>query len=416
MRLHLDPVGGIAGDMFVAALTDAFPELTAPAIANIALLEPEVAASCRVEPHQGAVLAGARFRVDLPPAAGHGHTSWATIRGRLTAAALEDSVRSHALALFGLLAEAEAAVHGVAADDVTFHEVGARDSVADILAAATIAAALDAEAWTTAPPPLGSGRVRTAHGPMPVPAPATAWLLRGFPTIDDGVPGERVTPTGAAILRHLVRPGRPPPGPGVLVRSGTGFGARTLPGIGNYLRVLAFDTNDAGVPDHPGRGVGEPLTRELLVVEFEVDDQTAEDLATGLDRLRAARGVIDVVQTPVVGKKGRVMAHVRVLAVPAECPGVVAACFRETTTIGLRHRITAGAVLARRTVEADLDGRPLRVKLVERPGVGVTAKAEADDLAGIGRDHAARARARAAAERLALARDDGNDEDGNGGR
>jgi uncharacterized protein (DUF111 family) len=228
---------------------------------------------------------------------------------------------------------------------------------------------------------------------MPVPAPATALLLQGFLTLEDGIPGERVTPTGAAIVAHLCeRSGRASQGPRTLVRSGIGFGSKALPGIANCLRVLVFDEAEAA---------GAAAHRELAVIEFEVDDQSAEDLATGLDRLRDHEAILDAVQMPVFGKKGRMMTHVRLLAVPHAIDAAIEACFRETTTIGLRYRIVSGAALPRRIEEVDLGGgQVLRVKTVERPG-GRTAKAEADDAARAS-NQAERSRLRQAAERRAL--------------
>ncbi|MCJ2013299.1 LarC family nickel insertion protein [Methylobacterium sp. J-076] len=448
MQIHLDALGGVAGDMFVAALLDAFPEHEAGTARSVraalagAAPGDAAAVACALSPHSDGILTGRRFKVTRdgrpaeenghshhahshdfhsndshghdahghdghhahhhhdgghhPPApAHHGHRRWAEIRDGLRRADLMPEVAGHALAIFGHLADAEARVHGIGVDEVAFHEVGAWDSIADIVAAAHLAAALDASAWTVSALPLGGGRVKTQHGPLPVPAPATALLLAGFAMVDDGIPGERVTPTGAAILRHLCHGAARSPGARVLTRTGTGFGGRTLPGISNCLRVLAFGE---GAPAAEGH-------REIGVIEFEVDDQTAEDLAQGLDRIRAHADVLDVVQMPVFGKKGRMMTHVRVLARVAGLDGAIAACFRETTTIGLRHRTMAGIALPRESVTVEAEGREVRVKTVARPG-GRTAKAEADDALS-GQDHATRARLRRAAERIALARGDG---------
>ena len=408
MHIHLDAIGGMAGDMFAAALLDAFPEHEAGVRASIRAATREVA--CERVAHNDGVLQGSRFVVEAGPTRDndhvhdhrhehahahhhdHAHRHWSQIRAHLGAADLDPAVRAHALAIFGHLAEAEARVHGIAVEDVAFHEVGALDSIADIVAAAHLAAATRAETWGVSALPLGSGRVRTQHGVLPVPAPATALLLEGFATLDDGVPGERVTPTGAAILRHLCPPeGGARPGPQVIARSGIGFGTKTLPGLSNCVRALVFaapETRASG--DH----------RDLAVIEFEVDDQSAEDLATGLDRLRAHADVFDVVQMPVFGKKGRMMTHIRVLARAGAVEAAAQACFRETTTIGLRHRVVSGLALARASRSVEVDGRTLRVKTVARPG-GATAKAEADDaLAADG--HAARAALRREAERIAL--------------
>lgn len=422
MQIHLDALGGMAGDMFAAALLDAFPEHAEGVAASVRAAS-RAGVACRLVSHNDGILQGSRFLVSGPDGAappdsaphrhehahddhgpshdrrehdhhdgGHGHRPWSEIRQSLGRADLEPAVRAHALAIFGHLAGAEARVHGIAVEQVAFHEVGAWDSIADITAAAHLIAAVGATRWSVGALPLGSGFVRTQHGLLPVPAPATARLLEGFPTHDDGVPGERVTPTGAAILRHLCG-GAPaaPAGPRALGRSGIGFGTKRLPGLSNCVRVLAFDETAAEAqPDH----------RTVAVIEFEVDDQSGEDLAMGLDRLRARDDVLDVVQMPAFGKKGRMLAHVRVLARPDALEAAAAACFSETTTIGLRHALVAGRALPRRAATVAVAGRRVRVKLAERPG-GRTAKAEADDaLAHEG--HAARAALRREAERRAL--------------
>ena len=285
----------------------------------------------------------------------------------------------------------------MAEDDVSFHEVGAIDSIVDIVAAAELIARLGAATWWSSPLPLGSGRIRTQHGLLPVPAPATALLLRGLTTIDDGIPGERVTPTGAAVARYLLPRERPAPKPRRLMASGTGFGTRRIPGISNCLRVLVFEPESENPP-----AVSAAFThRELGVIIFEVDDQSAEDLANGLDRIRVLPGVHDVIQSVAFGKKGRMATQVQVLAAPATLEGTIAACFSETTTIGLRFQTVQGAALPRVAETVDIDGRSLRVKLVQRPDGSVTAKTEASDVAGDA-DHASRVELRRQAEEMAL--------------
>ena len=428
MQIHLDAVGGVAGDMVAAALLDAFPEHEAGVRESVARAS-RGRTACTLLAHGDGVLQGRRFAVTGPegeapdrPAddhghhhhdhhhhgdhtahhhhdhdrhhhhgGGHAHRHWSAIRRDLEASGLPPAVLAHTLAIFGHLAEAEARVHGIPVADVAFHEVGAWDSIADIVAAAHLIDAIGATRWSVSALPLGSGRVMTQHGPLPVPAPATALLLEGFLTLDDGVPGERVTPTGAAILRHLC--GEPPKksGPRRLLRSGLGFGTKVLPGLSNVLRVLAFEEQgETGSPGH----------RELGIIEFEVDDQSAEDLAMGLDRLRAHEKIFDVVQMPVFGKKGRMMTHVRALARADAIEEAIEACFRETTTIGLRHHTVSGAALTRRLDTVEVAGQMVRVKSVARPG-GRTAKAESDDALTT-EGHAARQALRREAERLAL--------------
>jgi pyridinium-3,5-bisthiocarboxylic acid mononucleotide nickel chelatase len=388
-HLHLDPVGGVAGDMFVACLLDAFPEHEGAAVAAAEQL---AAVRCQSLAHHD-VFAGLRFQVRAAsPAGHHDHVAWRDIRARLAASSLPEAARTHAIGIFELLAQAEGKVHGVEPEAVSFHEVGAADSVADIVAASWLIAALEPARWSVAPLPIGSGRVRTAHGPMPVPAPATALLLEGFSFLNDGIEGERVTPTGAALLRYLNCAPSLPATAGRLVRSGVGFGSKKFPGIANSLRVLVFESAaDAVSPGH----------RELAVIEFEVDDQSAEDLAAGLDRLRQLAGVHDVLQMAAFGKKGRLITHVQILAQPDALGKVTEACFRETTTIGLRTQLVRGLVLPRRQTEVAVGDHSLRVKLVERPD-GMSGKAESDDALAL-ESHAARARLRRQAEQLAEA-------------
>jgi uncharacterized protein (TIGR00299 family) protein len=404
-HIHLDPLGGAAGDMFVACLLDAFPEHRG---AVIEAAESVARSACRVLPHSDGTLTGSRFEVDADTqphgyhqhdATRHGdHVHWDHIRTMLEDSALSPGVRDHAIGIFAVLAEAEGRVHGVAAAEVAFHEVGAVDSIADIVAAAAAIDAIGPARWSVARLPIGGGTVRTAHGLMPVPAPATALLLEGFAMHDDGVSGERVTPTGAAILRHLGCGGAGP-AQGRLGRSGIGFGSRQLPGISNCLRALVFEADPVVPPSGPGH-------RELAVISFEVDDQSGEDLAIGLERVRASPGVHDVVQIPAFGKKSRLAVHVQVLTAPEALEATVAACFQETTTIGLRTHLVQGRALSRQFRDIDVEGLAMTVKLVERPdGSGarrMTGKAEADQLRAVA-SQAERARLRRTAEHLAEA-------------
>ena len=403
MHIQLDAIGGIAGDMFIAACLDAWPELADATVAAIRASGLPTACRIALDEHRDAVLRGRRFTVGEPAPGEHAeHVPWRDIVRSLRASPLESGVLDRAVAIFEILAAAEAEVHGIQIQDVEFHEVGAWDSIGDVVGAAYLIETLKPSSWSLGPVPLGSGRVRTAHGDLPVPAPATALLLRGFVLIDDGVGGERVTPTGAAILQHLRQTlGEPLRGaapPITLQRCGTGFGTRTLPGLSNVLRVLAFtDATDGTAHDQVG------------VVEFEVDDQTPEDLALGIDTLRGLPGVLDVLQMPAAGKKGRMIAHVQVLCRREVLSQVVDACFLETTTLGLRWRISARATLERQLLTVDTGDRSVGVKVARRPGQRLTAKTEADDVA---RDagRAGRASRRRVAEAQALQQHGGRED------
>ena len=416
--------------MFVAALLDAFPEHLPAVERAVAALGLGPDAALRLVAHRDAAgLTGRRFLVKAEEHARdshdhghhdhehhhrghdhhghhhdaphhHGHRAWLAIRAMIEGSALDARVKREAVAIFEGLAEAEGQVHGVPPEDVTFHEVGAVDSIVDIVAAAQLIALVDAERWTASALPLGSGRVNTAHGILPVPAPATALLLRGLDTIDDGIPGERVTPTGAAVARHLLLgTAKLAPRPRRLARSGTGFGAREMAGVSNCLRVLAFEA----AAEFSTAPASQFSHRELGVVTFEVDDLSAEDLSNGLDHVRAMPGVHDVVQGVVFGKKGRVATQVQVLVAPDRLDDAIRLCFAETTTIGLRFHTVQGAALPRGFDKVQVDGHDLRTKHVTRPDGSRTAKAEASDVSAAP-GHAARMRLRREAEALALSR------------
>jgi uncharacterized protein (TIGR00299 family) protein len=396
-HIHLDPLGGAAGDMFAACLLDAFPAHR-PAV--IAAAEGLAGVPCAFVAHSDGTLTGGRFEVQAGRSHTHGHlhadhshahVAWRDIRQQIERSALGEGVKAHAVGIFAVLAAAEARVHGRDVDAVAFHEVGAADSIADIVAAAALIDAIGPAGWSVGPLPVGGGMIHTAHGPMPVPAPATALLLEGFLLRDDGIGGERVTPTGAAILRYLNCASGRASG-GRLSASGFGFGTRVLPGISNCLRALVFEVAETSVPG---------LHRELAVVAFEVDDQSGEELAAGLERVRATPGVHDVVQMAAFGKKSRLAVHVQVLVAPDALEAAVEACFRETTTIGLRTHLVQGRALRRRFERVEVDGHEVQVKLVERPEGVMTAKAEADDIRGFP-THAARGRIRRDAEMLAV--------------
>ena len=364
MHLHLDPVGGIAGDMFCAAILDAFPEYIDGLRQNIVALDPPDGWAVELETCQHP-LRGRRFGVHLPDRPVPPHRTWGDIRAMLERAPIEAGVRRQALAIFDRLAEAEAAVHSSHVDEVHFHELGGWDSIIDIVGAAYLIDRLGIVSASCGSLPWGGGTVQSMHGILPVPAPATLRLLKGFRWHDDGVMGERVTPTGAAILRSLVSTEEVD---GTLRMHGVGFGARSLGAIPNCLRVMIFETSLVSLP-----------RERVIELAFEVDDQTPEDLAQALDRLRAREGVLDVLTVPAVGKAGRLTNGVRLLLRPEQLRFLIDACFRETTTIGLRWHVVDRARLPRHAMEIEAGGRRLEVKVVERPG-GRTAKVEARSL------------------------------------
>ena len=374
--------------MFIVAVIDAFPDLQDGLVASIRAAGLPADIGLCLEAHRDHALTGLKFAIaedEVDASSGHHHRTFRDIRRQLQQSELDADVCTRTIAIFTLLAEAEAKVHGMSTDEVSFHELGEWDSIADIVGAAFLICQLQAN-WSVGSLPLGRGRVDTAHGSLPVPAPATALLLEGFDCFDDGISGERVTPTGAAILRHLGANRDRDREAVNLMTGGTGFGTRQLTGLSNVLRLLAFE--EASSPADADR---------IAEILFEVDDQTPEDLAIGLDRLRSHPAVRDVLQLPAFGKKGRMTTHVRVLADPQQLRRVCDVCLEETTTIGLRYQVLDRLTLQRRELALDVDGRRVGVKAASR-GDGVTVKAEADDIAGVPGGHGARARLRRRAE------------------
>lgn len=387
MHIHLDAVGGISGNMFIGALLDLKPALGArlpellvqAGVANLVTVQ--------VDRHHDGVLGGTLVTmtpvVPMLHAQGarvgeHSHRSWRDIKNLLHNGKLGETVKAHALGIFACLAEAEAKVHGKPVEQVEFHEVGAWDSIADIVCSAWLIAESGAQSWSVSSLPLGRGRVETAHGVLPVPAPAVTLLLQGFAFHDDGREGERVTPTGAAILKYLAASQAAPQRCRTLLHSGLGFGTYRFPGISNVLRALAFEEQASSEGEGEGESAGQD---SISILSFEVDDQNPEDLALGLEQVREHPDVIDVLQYPVFGKKQRLGSSVRVLVRPEGEEEVRQLCFLQTTTLGIRHELSRRSVLPRWEENVTLEGRSYRVKLARRPDGQITAKAELDDLA-----------------------------------
>jgi len=367
--------------MFAAAMLDLMPELEDGATGLAAALLGDEA-QVEIERRSVGGFFGCRVKLSCVENDHHRHLREIVemIEG---CEALSDNARAIAVDIFRRLAEAEAAVHDTSVDKVHFHEVGAADSILDIALAGFLIDAANARTYSIGPLPMGGGSVRTEHGVMPVPAPATARLLEGFVVHDDGIGGERVTPTGAAILAHLGRHMVDVAPPGRLGRGGMGFGSRTLGGCPNVLRLLEIGDAEGGA----SVSVGGRDT--VMTASFEVDDQTPEDLAHALDRIRETAGVLDVVQYTATGKKGRAVACVRVLCEPEARTHVLDEIFAQTTTLGIREQLMGRSTLERSMGEKE--GVP--VKIAERSG-RKTRKAEFDVLKQKAHDHASREKLR----------------------
>ncbi len=319
--------------------------------------------------------------------AGHPHSharNWPQIRDLITAAAIPQGARRIAFRAFELLAEAEAKVHGIPVEKVHFHEVGAVDSIVDIVCSAAGLDSLGVSQWRCTPVNVGSGFVNCAHGRFPVPAPATAELLKGIPVYSAGPQMELTTPTGAALLRALdCRFDDHAP----LANSALGYGAgnHDPQGFPNVLRLsVGTPTRRAVSTDFPGDRV--------MVLECALDDVTPQVLAHAME-LALEHGALDVMAAPVVMKKGRPGTLLTVLARPGDEGPLQRLLFRETTTLGIRCHEEDRVILDREWVPVDTEYGKIRVKIASSTGEILNAMPEYEDCRRAAREHSVPLRA-----------------------
>lgn len=361
--LLLEPVGGIAGDMFLAAALElgvGLEALEAP-LRTLQVTGWRFAVT-RAERHS---IVGTHLDVVLDAAQAHSHRGYADIAALITASGLSPGAKAKAQVVFRLLGEAEAKIHGTTLEQVHFHEVGAVDSIVDICGAAVALELLgDPHVYCT-PPPLGSGLTRIAHGVVPVPVPATLELLRDVPVRFEGT-GELTTPTGAALLKAFATVGSPPEL--VVERIGYGLGTKQLVDRANVLRASL------------GRTTGEATT--LVVLECNLDDCSPQLLGALVETL-LARGALDAWVAPVVMKKGRPGHLVGVLATHELQSALVDTLLEETTTLGVRQTQVARTALQRRWQTVATPWGEVRVKLGLRGERVLNATPEFEDCRAV---------------------------------
>jgi uncharacterized protein (TIGR00299 family) protein len=360
--LVLEPVGGLAGDMFLAAALD----LGVDRGALEAALRTLGVAGWRLEVRRAedAGIAGTHVDVAVEGPAPHAR-SLSDILALVDASGLPPRARATARALFERIGRAEAKVHGVALEAVHFHEIGAVDSIVDVCGAAV---ALELLGWprvVSAIPELGHGVTRTAHGAMPVPPPAVLELLRGKPVRPGGPPGEAVTPTGAALLAELAEVGDLPAF--VPRRTGYGVGTARWPDRPNVLRMTLGDEVAAA----PGAGA-------LWVLEANLDDCPGQLVARAVEAALEA-GALDAWAAPCTMKKGRPGLLLGALVEEPRRAAVTRALFEETTTLGVRRHAVERDALERALVEVETRYGPVRVKVARAEGRELGAHPEYDD-------------------------------------
>jgi uncharacterized protein (TIGR00299 family) protein len=371
---HFDCFSGISGDMTLGALIDAGVDAEAirQGIASFGL-----PITVHIDKVKRNGMAATHVRIEAADEKKHRHLPH--IEKILTSGNLSDRQRDLALRIFRRLGEAEAAVHGIPIEKVHFHEVGALDSIADIAGAAIGLDLLGVDQFTSRSVPAGSGMVQCDHGLMPIPAPATAMLLRGVPMASSEIKAELTTPTGAAILTTVVQDWTDAPAM-TIERIGCGAGTKVFPEQPNVLRLLI------GEQAHGQRSVGAgPQGDVVWVLETNLDDLPAEVIGYCYDLLFAA-GALDVYSTPIFMKKNRPAIMLSVLAPEDKLPALEEILFRETATFGVRRYPATRHKLQRKPHTVATPWGPVQGKLGWLEGRPPVFTPEYDDCARVARE------------------------------
>lgn len=350
--------------MFIAAVIDAFPylELQLKNFLN-KTFKKEIPLKIRNQKRNG--IKGKSFDLNLDQH--HTHKSYLEIKNWITTTISDRNVRNIAQEIYKLIAVAEAKVHGIRVNSIKFHEVGEWDSLIDILSSAFLIEKLNSN-WIIGKIPLGNGTVLTKHGLLPIPVPATCEILKKrFEFYDDGFEGERVTPTGAAIIRYLNDNLKTSFTPKTLVSSGYGLGSKKKTEYNNFLRLNAYKKN---------LSKQNMISDQVVVLDFELDDQTPEDISIGIEKIFNFENVLDIVQYPVYSKKQRIATSLRVLCKSHEYQQIIEECFNQFNTLGIRYEVTKRLILPRKIKKINIEDKKFRIK----KSIGKRVKIESDDL------------------------------------
>lgn len=367
---YFDCFSGISGDMTLGALVDAGASLEALR-AELGKL-PVAGWQMVAERVKKGAIAATFLRVEVTGGQHH-HRHLGDILKIVEQAPLAPRVRERAAAIFRRLGDAEARIHGVPVEKVHFHEVGAVDAIVDIVGACVGLELLGVAEVYGSPVNVGGGTVGTAHGTLPVPAPASVELLRGAPTYSSGIEKELTTPTGAAILSTLARGiGAQPP----MRVAAVGYGAGTwdLPGRANVLRVMIGEAAAAGAADET-----------LTMLETNLDDITPELIGWVTERALAA-GALDAFTTPAQMKKNRPGVLLSVLCAAEAADRLAELLFRETTTLGIRSYTVRRRALERAQEKVETPWGAVAVKVARLDGEVLNAAPEYEDCARVARE------------------------------
>ncbi|MCF8040760.1 MAG: nickel pincer cofactor biosynthesis protein LarC [Desulfarculaceae bacterium] len=363
--LYVEACGGASGDMLAGGMLDlGWPVEELSGYLQAMGLD-HVTVSVATQEHQGIMT----HRLDVQAPHEHAHRHLSHILELLER--LPGQVAQPAAKVFRRLAQAEAKVHGTTAEEVHFHEVGAADAIADVVAFCAGLAWLGGPRLVASPLPMGEGFVNCAHGKLPLPAPAVLQLLEGVPVYSCGVKGETVTPTGAAILTALAESFGPAPAMR-LEKSGTGGGSRPSQAIPNMLRLwLGQEQGHAGID-------------QVVEIVCHLDDMNPEDLPLVIERLMAA-GALDAAAAPLVMKKGRLGQSLTVMSSPDKSEALAALVLEQTPSLGVRLRSVERRVLEREVITVESPWGSAKVKRA-RTAQGWRLHPEAEDVARICRE------------------------------
>jgi pyridinium-3,5-bisthiocarboxylic acid mononucleotide nickel chelatase len=370
--LYFDCFAGASGDMILGSLIDAGVPLdeVRRALGSLAIA-PDVVWTDRVV---RAGITATKFSVKGEDGGPHHHPH-RHLKGvykLIDQSALSEAGKTRAKTLFERLGEAEAAIHGTSMEKVHLHEVGALDSIIDIVGSVFALEWLGADEIVASPLNVGSGTIRVAHGLYPVPAPATARLLEGVPIYSGPQQTEMVTPTGALIISSYAKAYGPVP-PMTLKKIGYGAGTREFGDTPNVLRVLIGDADRAA--SHAS----------VVVIECEIDDMNPQIFGVLMDRL-LGEGALDVFYTPIQMKKNRPGTLLTIIAPPDQREPLTSVVFSETTSIGVRYREMRRDCLERETVAVNTPLGPIGVKVARRNGQVLNALPEFEDCVRIARE------------------------------
>jgi pyridinium-3,5-bisthiocarboxylic acid mononucleotide nickel chelatase len=387
--LYFDCFAGAAGDMLLGALLDAgmpFEELKR-ALGSLAVEGWDVSVdrvtktgitatkfSVHEHAHQGSGIGDQGSGHHHHHHHDHGHHSLDEIFAAINRSSLSDTAKARAIGMFRRLGEAESAIHGIPIDKIHLHEVGALDSIIDIVGAVFAIEWFKADRIVVSPINVGSGMVRTEHGVFPVPAPATVSLVKHAPVYSSGIQFELLTPTGALILTEFASEYGPIP-PMTIEKVGYGAGDRELKETPNVVRVLVGEAEDLKTQDSRPR-----TDMRVAVLECEIDDMNPQIFGVLMEKLYAA-GALEVFYSAVQMKKNRPGTLMTIVAKPEEREAMTEIVFRESTTIGIRHQELSRECLDREMVTVTTTLGPVRFKVARRGGRVLNAQPEFEDLA-----------------------------------